>query len=314
MSYPRQSFTAGKNPLMFSMALPPGLMPDDLPGGHYDFSNRTVSEPLAMIVSPNAEGVLLAVAARPAYDDGQSVADWCRFLAGHFKFTIDKLAPGVVGGPNREHPAILIEAHQEQDGQRLRLDIAAFEDGGQFITLHARCPLDIWEDYGPFLRDVMLSFELDNPQGPTVPLTPGGETPAHRERSPEETEALTRDPYKQHLAELEEKRAPALAEAAALLEAQRYDDAERAVRIADDSIYGAVAIAGMYREHLRSLVSAGQHKSHKPRVEEVFRRALNWAGNTYPEPHTREEADSYERGRAEDLAELVKILGYNPME
>jgi len=159
----------------------------------------------------------------------------------------------------------------------------------------------------------MLSFELADPQGPTVPLTPGSESPTHRERSPEETEALTRDPYKQHLAELEQKRAPALAEAASLLEAQRYDEAERAVRVVDDSIYCSIAIAGMYREHLRSLVSAGRHKSQKPRVEEVFRRAWNWAGNAYPEPHTGEEADRYERGRADDLAELVKILGYNPL-
>lgn len=120
---------------------------------------------------------------------------------------------------------------------------------------------------------------------------------------------MARDAYEEFLKSLERRRAPAMEAAGALLAQDRYDEAERAVTSVDDSIYGAVAVGRMYTERLRRLVEAGEGRGE--RAKETFRRALRWRQSAYPEAHTEVEAEQYERGCAEDLAELVKILGYD---
>lgn len=125
---------------------------------------------------------------------------------------------------------------------------------------------------------------------------------------------MQRESYEEWLASLARKREPAMAEARRLVESERYDEAERAVTAVDDSIYGAVALARMYRERLAGLVASGALKARedRARAERVFARALLWAHSAYPEPHTAIEAEDYQRGREENLADLVGLLGYDP--
>jgi len=123
---------------------------------------------------------------------------------------------------------------------------------------------------------------------------------------------MPKDPYQQYLAMLAKKRQPAVDLAQRLLEEDRYDQAEQAIRAADDSIYGAVAIAKLYREWLSRLVAEGRVQTNRARVETVFHRAEYWAHSAYPEPHTEVEAENYASGQADDTRELVKILGYHP--
>ena len=118
--------------------------------------------------------------------------------------------------------------------------------------------------------------------------------------------------YERYLRQVAERRAPAVAEADRLLSQDRYDDAERAIRAVDDSIYGAVEIAKVYRRRLEQLVREGVNADASPRLARVFERAVMAAWSAYPEPHTEIEAENYSRGRATDRAELVKILGYDP--
>lgn len=125
---------------------------------------------------------------------------------------------------------------------------------------------------------------------------------------------MTKDPYQLYLAELEKMRRPALEAARVLLEEGRYDEAERGIAAADDSIYGAVAIAKLYREWLQTLVDRREPCADRATIEAVFDRAEHWAHSAYPEPHTACEADNWARGRLEDTATLVQILGYNPRE
>ena len=73
-----------------------------------------------------------------------------------------------------------------------------------------------------------------------------------------------------------------------------------------------VEVSRLYEGLLREVVSAGGTTSERVGVEALFRRALNWAQGCYPEPHTEVEAEDYERGRAEDRARLVAVLGYDP--
>ena len=123
---------------------------------------------------------------------------------------------------------------------------------------------------------------------------------------------MPKDQYEIFLKSLERKRAPALATARALIAQGKFDEAELTVKRVDDSIYGAVALAKAYREHLTELVSTGTAKKDRPHAEAVFHRAKLAAWGAYPEPHTEIEADNIRSGCAEDLSGLVKILGYEP--
>ncbi len=126
---------------------------------------------------------------------------------------------------------------------------------------------------------------------------------------------MPRDPTKIWLELLATKRAPALAAALPLVRAGRFDEAERLVLDADDSIHGSVALARLYTDELRRLVSEGAAAACAPgrdHAEQVFRRALGWRLGCYPEPHTSIEAESNESGRAADRAELVAIIGADP--
>ncbi len=120
--------------------------------------------------------------------------------------------------------------------------------------------------------------------------------------------------YELWLKELAKRREPAMAEASALADQERFDEAETAVKRVDDSIYGAVALGKMYQAKLEAIVASGAARSGdgKRRAERLFERALWWAQSAYPEPHTAIEADNYSTGQAEDLSRMVGILGYDP--
>jgi hypothetical protein len=101
-------------------------------------------------------------------------------------------------------------------------------------------------------------------------------------------------------------------QAAALVAAGRHDEAERLVVAANLDIQGGLLLARVFRARLEAMVGAGAVGRDRAAAEEVFRRALDWAQRSYPEPHTQCEADDYRAGRAEDLARMVKVLGHDP--
>ena len=123
---------------------------------------------------------------------------------------------------------------------------------------------------------------------------------------------MGRDKLKAWEAAQRDAREKTVAAARLLIEQGRHDEADRLVRNADNSIQGSVTLARLYRERLEAMMAAGMVPRDRAGVEEVFRRALDWAWQTYPEPHTAIEADDYRAGRAEDLAGLVRVLGYEP--
>ena len=73
--------------------------------------------------------------------------------------------------------------------------------------------------------------------------------------------------YRQQLAE---RRAPAEAEAAQLIAADRYGEAEALVERVDDSTYGALAIARLYHRRLEELVALGIDDASRARAEAVY--------------------------------------------
>lgn len=115
--------------------------------------------------------------------------------------------------------------------------------------------------------------------------------------------------YEEWAARKAKERAGVLIEASGLIAAGRFDEAERAVKTKDDSLEAAAALAQVYRECLRTAVASGMPRQH---IEATYHRAKTAAWCAYPEPHTEVEGEDYERGRARDFSELVKIVGYEP--
>lgn len=107
--------------------------------------------------------------------------------------------------------------------------------------------------------------------------------------------------------ERRERREPAIVEARRLLRDGEFTKAEQAVTAADQSIEGAVALARLYESELRRRVGE-RPPAKREELEPLYHKALHWALSTYPDPHTREESDAYESGRAGDRARLAEIL------
>jgi hypothetical protein len=285
------------------MDVPADFVRPPLPDDDVDFNNSVVSAPLAIVASTVALA-LVTVAARPVYETG-SVLQWIRFLAEFYGMALRNVRTGTVGGV---HPAILAEATQDQDGTQLRFAVVAFEDGGRLVTAHGMCPEVLWPSFGPALTRAVHSVELTRPKGPTRDLD---STTAIGWRKEDAATPAEMDAFR---ADLAGKREGAIGRAERALVDGHFDEAERAIMEVDPSITGAVEISRMYERRLTAMVKAGGVKRDRAGVEQVFRRALSWALNTYPEPHTEIEAEQYEKGRAEDRARLTGILGYEPSD
>lgn len=331
----RKVFPALLAELEFEMLIPDGFITPDFPRENVDFSDPTKCAPLAVISSQIALA-LVAVGARPAYEDG-TVLQWLRFLASHVKIDLQhvEVHEGEGGQPGR----ITAFGSQFQDGTRLNLMIVAFEDGDRFVTAHAMCPVELWPSFGDALTRCVESIRLTKPMGSRHPLdnpdareneraavgmAGGDEAGVLDDLGEMDAETLEhvqgamqvfanaekyREASNRAMEERRAARKPAVEKATKLLREGKFEEAEKTIMQVDQSIEGGVAIARMYEARLRELV---EERAPKDTLESMFGRALRWAQNCYPDPHTQDEADSFESGRIEDHARLVKILGYDP--
>lgn len=162
----------------------------------------------------------------------------------------------------------------------------AFESEGQVWLGTLSVPGDLWNDYAPFLEGAMMSLDIGMRPRPTVPLIAGSAVPVISEKT------LPPDPVettRQRLAEM-------AGETVRLILDLRFDEAEAAVRQLDSGIQGANALANAYEAALRRT----------PADQAILDRAVIWARNAFPEPHTAIEAEAY-RSAAE--ARVAKLMG-----
>lgn len=311
--------------LGFTMDVPEGFIAPEMPTEDVDFSDPTMSAPIAVLSSQVALAVI-AVAARPAYEDGTVLA-WLRYLSAHFKIDLQHVQIRGVG-KDAIHLGITAFGVQYQDGAKLNLMIVAFEDGGRFITAHAMCPAELWPSYGAALSAAVESITLTNPKGSTHAVDDYEARQAAAQNSHDTAAAqieASQLSTHEYIATLGERSKPhskghaksdpmqaAIAAAREHLAADAFEEAEQAIQKVDRDIQGSVKISMLYKEHLTALVQSGVTTTDKARIERVFFRALSWAQSCYPEPHTECEAENYEAGRIEDRAELVALLGYDP--
>ncbi len=166
--------------------------------------------------------------------------------------------------------------------------VYAFESGEQVWLGTLSVPGDLWNDYAPFLEGAMVSLDIGARPAPTVPLFAGSAVPVISERTfpPDPVETM-----RQRLAEM-------AGEAVRLILDLRFDEAEAAVRQIDSDIYGANALADAYEAALRR----------NPTDQAILSRAIIWARNAFPEPHTALEAETYRSAAEARVAGLMSIF------
>jgi hypothetical protein len=147
----------------------------------------------------------------------------------------------------------------------------------------------------------MLSVELFDPRGPTIPLSADGLIP--------QLEAGIPDPDTVAAAAREKDLHDRATKGEELIRAGRFEDAEALVVNRDNGPEVYALMGRLYQQCL----SNGESQDAAVR-ENLYRRALEWKLRSYPEPHTEIEADNYSRGMAEDKEVLIRLLGYEPPE
>ncbi|MBX3363646.1 MAG: hypothetical protein KF866_02665 [Phycisphaeraceae bacterium] len=152
--------------LGFEIEMPADFAEPPIPEETPKFEQPAFMMPL-WLSSAQVALALLAVSARPAYDDG-SVIEWVQFLAHDQGLTLLNCAQRMLG----PHPAIVFDASQEQDGVMLRFHMAAVQDGDMLFVIMAMTPEALWPSFGEQLSAAIASFRLMHPAGPRAPLTP----------------------------------------------------------------------------------------------------------------------------------------------
>lgn len=289
MNYPRSTFNLAGCPA-FSVELPPGLIFAELSDVDPAPKPFTFAQRFAAIVAVN--GPASIIFSSLFAQDVHFLTEVMQRCAKECGCDNPALFLEQAGGEQQRHPGLLAEVATGSE-------LAVVEDGGEVIIMAATGEADIWPDCGPFLRRAMLSVELLAPRGPTLPLAPNQKVPKLQPGvpDPDKVAAASRK------TELERK-----SQAAAEHIAQgRFDEAE-ALLIDRDAGPGKHARMGcLYEERLRESDNADKNSR-----ETLYRRALDWKLRSYPEPHTAVEAENVSRGRAEDRATLITLLGYDP--
>jgi len=152
--------------LAFKIAIPTDWQTPDLPPEEVDFSQPGAFFPLLLSVTPWA-AVVLTVAARPGFENG-TLQDWSLYLVDSLGIRPTGFGPATIGNVK----GLAGIGRQEQEGMQFDIRFAFFEDGGRLVYLGLMAPEAISGSLEPVWNRALETFELNEPQGPTVPIVP----------------------------------------------------------------------------------------------------------------------------------------------
>lgn len=249
-TYVLETFAARTADLEFEMEVPQQWLAPELPPASDDYSDPTLFLPLAIRVAPMSP-VILAVAARPAYENG-TIRDWVPYLIQQQQYQPLAMGEGNVGALK----AIIGSARQpESDIGPRHLRFAFFEDGGRLINIFLSTPEGIGREAEDVWQSALKSFKLARPRGqsahPTVTDTQPPEAQVERPESalPESSrnDGSAPEPAK-----------PEWWNRARQLElANRLKEAEQIIKDGVPHAAFAYAIADLYRQRMTRLAKSG---------------------------------------------------------
>jgi hypothetical protein len=152
--------------LAFKIAIPSDWQTPELPPEEVDFSSPAAFFPLLLSVTPWA-AVVLTVAARPGFENG-TLQDWSLYLVDSLGIRPTAFGPATIGNVK----GLAGTGRQQQEEMWFDIRFAFFEDGGRLVYLGLMAPEAISGSLEPVWNRAIETFELENPQGPTVPLGP----------------------------------------------------------------------------------------------------------------------------------------------
>jgi hypothetical protein len=162
LSFDSRTFPSRIADLGFTVKTPKDWIAHELPKEEADFSNPTKFVPLAVVTAPHS-AIVIAFAARPAYDDG-TLHDWAWYLLQH-----NQLKPRAVGaGRFGQLAAVLGEAIQDSDVGPLVVRFAFVEDGKRLINITLTAPELLADAVKDAWFAAVESFALTSPRGATV--------------------------------------------------------------------------------------------------------------------------------------------------
>ena len=130
----------------------------------------------------------------------------------------------------------------------------------------------------------------------------------------EEANSMTHHDSNVFHQKLREKLDAAAANATTRVLAGEFDEAEQMIQEIDRDIYGWLAMARMYIASIAKLGGEEAAIKDRERILTMFERAVALRERAYPMPHTQDEAEAYDRGRAQDRGQVVQEIGFDPSQ
>ena len=161
-----RTFPARIADLGFALSLPHDWISHELPQEAPNFEDPTQLIALAVVTAPHA-AIVLAIAARPAYDDG-TLSDWGRYLLDHDSASVRAVGEGRLGAM----PALIAEATKDCEVGTLVLRAAFAEDGARLVNVTLTAPELLADAVYPVWQAALESFALSTPRGATVRVYP----------------------------------------------------------------------------------------------------------------------------------------------
>lgn len=158
--------------LGFAVELPTDWLVHELPPEVPDFSVPQAFAPLALVTAPHA-ALVLAVAARPAFDDG-TLDDWAGFLLAR-----EGLQSGAIGRATVAGVAARVgEATQDSELGPMRVRFAFFEDGDRLVNVSLSAPAMLADAVAGVWAAVLRSLRLAMPRGSRFAIDEGADAAA----------------------------------------------------------------------------------------------------------------------------------------
>lgn len=145
--------------LGFTVTLPTDWLSHEIPPEEVDFADPTAFATLGIVSAPHAV-IVLAVAARPAYEDG-TLFDWAGYHLNHNGLQPRAIGAGAIAGV----AAVVGEAEQASELGTMVVRFAFFEDGDRLLNLSFTAPELLADAVREVWFTVLGSLVLETPRG-----------------------------------------------------------------------------------------------------------------------------------------------------
>jgi hypothetical protein len=147
----------------FSIVVPEDWLVVKLQGQEVDFEQSAEMELLAVYAPPEG-GASVVISGRPKFPEG-TLQEWMEMMCRQGEIAVENTASDSIGAS----PVLVALGTQEtQELGPTKLIAGLFEDGGVLYMMSGMAAQEHWDSLAERLQEVLMSFRLLEPKGPTV--------------------------------------------------------------------------------------------------------------------------------------------------